>query len=101
MKRLLTPTLLAVLVGAGIAFASVAGAASEEQKAASREKARATWESMTPEEKAAAKDKAKAKWDSMTPEQQAAAKKAFVRRYPAAAASMAERPHAESAAAGK
>ena len=69
MKKTLLATLIAVVAGLGLA--SLAHAATDEQRAAVKEK----WAAKTPEEQAAAKAQAKAKWNAMTPEQQAAAKK--------------------------
>jgi len=90
MKKLIMATLVAATtLGAGLTLVSTAHAATDEQKAAAKQK----WESMTPEEKAAAKEQAKAKWDSMTPEEQAAAKKKHPR-----AAKMAEKKKEEAAA---
>ncbi len=90
MKKIILATLVAVT--ASIGLASVSHAATDEQKAAAKERAKSKWDSMTPEEKAAAKEKAKAKWDAMTPEQQAEAKMKHPR-----AARLAEKKKEEAA----
>ncbi len=91
MKKLIVTTLLALT--AGFSLATVAQAATAEQKAEMKQK----WASMTPEQKAAAKEKANAKWDSMSPEEQAAAKQKFAAKHPRAAAKAAEKQKAAAA----
>ncbi len=94
MKKSVSALLLTL--AAGLAFAPLARAASEEQRAAALKE---RWDAMTPEQKAAAKEKARARWESMTPEEQAAAKKRFAERHPRAAARMADRQKEGAASA--
>jgi hypothetical protein len=100
-SKLTSAVFVAVAVAVSLTFGSAVQAATDEQKAAGRERVKAKWESMTPEEKAAAKEKAKTKWDSMTPEQQAAAKKRFAERHPRAAAKVADKQQAAASAPAK
>lgn len=88
-------TLIALLAATFATLGLIGGAhaATDEQKAAAKQK----WESMSPDEKAAAKEKAKAKWDSMSPEEQAAAKKKFAEKHPRAAKKAAEKQEATPA----
>lgn len=83
MKQLPLLALVAALAAASVPV----HAASDEQRAAAREK----YKNMTPEEKAAAKEKMKEKWDSMSPEEQEAAKKRFAEKHPRAAKRLEEK----------
>jgi D-aminopeptidase len=93
MKKLVLGTLVAL--AAGMLTVPSAFATGDGQQKMTKEE----WKKLTPEQKAEKKAAAKAKYDAMTPEQQAAAKKHFAEKHPQAAAEMAKKQEAASAAA--